>query len=330
MTEALKDAAYELMGWLLTPLGVALAWAARAAWRRRGAWARRWLGPALAVLCVALAGPSLVAGGYGLWVRYRPHPSPLERTLHPGLTYRRLPRLEPRPLVIHVATVDLDAPGLELVPTPPASGGCLPARTTSAFLREQGVQLAVNTQFFYACPGSGATDLDALAPGQPLRPVGVYAVAGEVVVAQRWLGNTLYIGPDGAVGLEAPPQVYHAISGRHRLVEAGRVTEADDGLLAPRVAVGLDATREQLVIVVVDGRQRGYSEGLTLPELAALLVELGAHDAIELDGGGSAVLVAEGADGEPEVLSSPIHRRVPGRERPVANHLGVRVSAAGP
>ena len=48
-------------------------------------------------------------------------------------------------------------------------------------------------------------------------------------------------------------------------------------------------------------------------------------DAIELDGGGSATLVTEGEDGQPEVLSSPIHQRIPGRERPVANHLGVRV-----
>jgi hypothetical protein len=189
------------------------------------------------------------------------------------------------------------------------------------------VQLAVNAQFFYPCPGTRQTE--ALEPGRLLRPVGEYSVAGEVVVAQPWLGNVLYIGPDGAVSFEAPPRIHHAISGRHRLVADGAVTAADDGVLAPRVAVGLDASQRRLLVVVVDGRQRGYSEGLTLPELAALLVELGAHDGLELDGGGSAVLVAEGEDGEPVVLSSPIHERIPGRERPVANHLGVRVSAAG-
>lgn len=330
MTEALKDAAFTLMGWLLTPLAAVLVWAARGAWRRAAVWRprRRWLGRVLAGLLLALALPALLLGGYGLWIRYRPHPAALARTLHPGIEYRRFARSEPRPLVVHVATIALDTPGLSLVPTPAAAGGCLPARTTSAFLQEQRVQLAVNTQFFYPCPGTPAPA--ALTAGQPLRPVGVYAVAGEVVVAQPWLGNAIYIGPDGAVGLEAPPRIHHAISGRHRLVEAGRATAADDGLLAPRVALGLDASRQHLTVVLVDGRQRGYSEGLTLPELAALLVELGVHDAIELDGGGSAALVTEGEDGEPVVLSSPIHERIPGRERPVANHLGVRVSAPEP
>lgn len=324
MAEALKDAMFTVLGWGLPPLAIALLWAARVVWRRAATWRRRWLGRAFAGLLFGLALPVLAIGGVALWIRYRPHPAAEERTLHPGIAYRRFARTEPRPLVVHVATVSLDAAGLELVLTPAAAGGCLPARTTSGFLREQRVQLAVNTQFFYACSG-GAPDLDALESGQLLHPVGEYAVAGEVVVAQPWLGNVLYLGVDGAASFEPPPRIHHAISGRHRLVEAGQVTAADDGVLAPRVAVGLDAERRRLVLVVVDGRQRGYSEGVTLPELAALLVELGVHDAIELDGGGSATLVTEGEDGRPEVLSSPIHQRIPGRERPVANHLGVRV-----
>lgn len=335
MTAALKDAMFTILGWGLTPLAIVLLWAARVVWRRAATWRRRWLGRALAGLLLGLALPALVVGGYALWIRYRPHPAAADDTLHPGIAYRRFARTEPRPLVVHVATIELETPGLELVPTPAGSGGCLPARTTSAFLQEQRVQLAVNTQFFYSCSG-GAPDLDALESGQLLHPVGEYTVAGEVVAPQPWLGNVLYVGPDGAVGFEPPTRIHHAISGRHRLVEAGRATAADDGLLAPRVAVGLDAERQRLVLVVVDGRQRGYSEGVTLPELSALLVELGVHDALELDGGGSATLVTEGEDGRPQLLSSPIHQRIPGRERPVANHLGVRVdlgervSAPGP
>ena len=125
---------------------------------------------------------------------------------------------------------------------------------------------------------------------------------------------------------EPPAAIHHAISGRHRLIERGRVRAADDGMLAPRVALGFDASRRVMTVVLVDGRQPGYSEGLTLPEMAALLVELGIHDAIEFDGGGSATLVTEGEDGRPELLNSPIHTRIPGRERPVANHLGVRIA----
>ena len=46
---------------------------------------------------------------------------------------------------------------------------------------------------------------------------------------------------------------------------------------------------------------------------------------MNLDGGGSSTLVVEGPDGEPRVLNSPIDNYIPGRERPVANHLGILV-----
>lgn len=326
MPDTLEDAAFTLLGWGLTPLGLVLAWVVRGLWRRARGWGSAWraAGRALALLLAVVACASLVVGAYGLWVRYRPQPAALERALGPGLHYRRTSRQDPRPVVIHVVSVDLRTPGLTLVPTADATDGCIPARTTSAFAREHAVALAINTQFFYACPDTPQPE--QLEPGQLLRPVGRTAIAGEVVIGREWNGNTIYIAEDGTVSLfEAPERLHHAISGRHRLVAEGVATEADDGVLAPRLAVGFDRARETMTLVLVDGRQRGYSEGVSLPELSALLVELGIHDAIELDGGGSATLVAADEDGELEVLNSPIHRRIPGRERPVANHLGVRV-----
>lgn len=327
MPEALKDMAFTLLGWGLTPLGLLLAWAVRRLWRRAAGWRprRRAAGRILALGLAGLAAASLLVGSYGLWIRYRPQPSDMERELHPGIHYRRFSRTEPRPFVVHVATVELATPGLSLVPTGGAVGGCIPARTTSAFLDEHRVRLAINTQFFYPCPDMEHPE--ELTPGQLLRPVGRAAVAGEVIIGRRWNGNTVFIAEDGVVTLFEPPtRPYHAFSGRYRLVAEGQATAADDGMLAPRIALGFDAGRRRMTVVLVDGRQRGYSEGVTLPELSALLVELGVHDAIELDGGGSATLVTADEDGEPRVLNSPIHSRIPGRERPVANHLGVRIA----
>jgi hypothetical protein len=74
--------------------------------------------------------------------------------------------------------------------------------------------------------------------------------------------------------------------------------------------------------VVVDGRQPGYSEGVTLAELAEIVLALGAESGLNLDGGGSTALVMAGPFG-PQTLDSPIHTRLPMRQRPVANHLGV-------
>ncbi|MEM7158090.1 MAG: phosphodiester glycosidase family protein [Myxococcota bacterium] len=325
MPEQLKEIAFALMGWVLTPAGLVLALLVRVLWRRAARWRPRWrvVGRTGASLLAFLTLACLVGGSIGLWVRYRPQPSATERTLFPGATYRRFSRQTPRPIAVHVVTLDLTTPGLSLVPTSGATGACLPATTTSNFLAEQRVQLAINTQFFFVCPGQ--PNPEQLTPGQLQHPVGRYAVAGEIVVGNRWNGNTMFIAEDGTVSLfDRPETLHHAISGRHRLVVEGRAALLDASGLAPRLALGFDEARERMTIVLVDGRQPGFSEGVTLPELAELMVELGVYDGIEFDGGGSATLVVEDEDGEPEVLNSPIHTRIPGRERPVANHLGVR------
>jgi len=50
----------------------------------------------------------------------------------------------------------------------------------------------------------------------------------------------------------------------------------------------------RILVATVDGRQPGVSAGMTLPELAELLLEFGASDAINLDGGGSTTMVVNG------------------------------------
>ena len=57
----------------------------------------------------------------------------------------------------------------------------------------------------------------------------------------------------------------------------------------PRTAVGMIAPNHY-VFVVVDGRNEGYSRGMTLTELADLMQDLGATEAYNLDGGGSSTM----------------------------------------
>ncbi len=59
----------------------------------------------------------------------------------------------------------------------------------------------------------------------------------------------------------------------------------------PRAAFGVSG--DELIAVVCDGRADDEA-GLSLGELASLMIELGAEDAINLDGGGSASLVGAG------------------------------------
>ncbi|MDW8322028.1 MAG: phosphodiester glycosidase family protein [Armatimonadota bacterium] len=81
----------------------------------------------------------------------------------------------------------------------------------------------------------------------------------------------------------------------------------------PRTVVGATADGK-LLLVTVDGRQP-MSGGMTLLELAQLMKQLGASDAINLDGGGSTTLAIRGG----LVVNSPSE----GKERPVANAVMV-------
>ncbi|WP_431948997.1 phosphodiester glycosidase family protein [Actinacidiphila sp. bgisy167] len=61
----------------------------------------------------------------------------------------------------------------------------------------------------------------------------------------------------------------------------------------PRTMAGIDG-HGRLLLVTVDGRQPGVSEGFTLGEAARFMRSLGAVQALNLDGGGSSAMVVDG------------------------------------
>lgn len=73
---------------------------------------------------------------------------------------------------------------------------------------------------------------------------------------------------------------------------------------APRTAIGLTKDNH-LLFLTIDGRQSDYSIGMTLSELARTLKSLGAVDAVNLDGGGSARMVIRGF-----TMSNPSEERL--------------------
>lgn len=95
------------------------------------------------------------------------------------------------------------------------------------------------------------------------------------------------------------PGAVDVLGGNPMLVVNGTVQYADvegsGGYFAanPRTAVGLTADN-RLLVVVVDGREYGYSAGMTLRQLADFMTSLGARDAINLDGGGSSTMWLNG------------------------------------
>jgi hypothetical protein len=104
------------------------------------------------------------------------------------------------------------------------------------------------------------------------------------------------------------------------LTVAARDTVAFAVTRHPRTAVGLSRDGTRLWMVTVDGRQPGHSAGMSLPELGHLMRDLGAVEAINLDGGGSTVMVTRRGDGRLMVANRPSDRE---GERPIGNALAV-------
>ena len=274
--------------------------------------------------------PGLCVGGYLLYDRGRPAPLPMKQKLYEGVTYRRVVRYLPRPMVAHVLTVDTKAKGVEFLITPPDSEGEMPlkARTTSQFLKEFNLQLAINGGGFSPWWSHSPADYYPHV-GDPVAPFGFTASDGDVywtTANTEGVPPALFISRKNILTFNnKPSRVYSAISGDRMIVIKGEVApDLDDHELDPRTAVGMNRNGRYLYLVVVDGRQPVYSEGATFTELAELLMEQGAYAAMSLDGGGSSTMVMED-DGRPKILNSPIDHYIPGTERPVGTHIGIYV-----
>lgn len=231
-----------------------------------------------------------------------------------------------------VATVDLADPAVDVrtLVRQTESDGVATLVSPKAWLAGDGFDLVVNANFFGAA-GDGTA-----------RIVGLCVSDGVVVSGPRSFEGrhdpALVIGADGrakigAFGTDAVSGTREAVAG-----VGGSGTSAvvgtllvDDGVNVgetarvqpmarhPRTAIGVSEDGEAVFIVVVDGRQDGWSVGVTLPELAELLIERGAYDALNLDGGGSSAFLWRQGD---QVLSN---RPSDGEYRPVAVSFGVRV-----
>jgi len=121
--------------------------------------------------------------------------------------------------------------------------------------------------------------------------------------------------------MEAWKHASFIVGGGPQLIKDARIaitTEAE-GIAArfasdrhPRTAIA-KLKDGRILIATVDGRQRGVSVGMTLTELANLLLEFGAVDGINLDGGGSTTMVING-----KLVNAPSDQT---GERPVSDAL---------
>jgi len=199
--------------------------------------------------------------------------------------------------------------GLELVLEPAGEGPWLPLRI--------GTNITARVQAVRARPNS------------PLNTNTMVLAIGPTLLGRV---PTVQTGAVLKISTETSPDLYGvktAISGGPLLVHERQrqswsqpAATSTDGTLPyairsmrerhPRTALGWDD--QYYYLVEVDGRQKKLSDGMTLNELADFLIGMGCKEAVNFDGGGSAMFWCNG-----RVVNSPCDKK----EREIANALVV-------
>ena len=227
--------------------------------------------------------------------------------------------------VAYALRVDLRAPGIHFYTAPHQGSLNTVASTTSAFLLKYGLQAAINANFFAPCCNAANEEKTvlglAVSDGNTVSPPVSTPGQNAALLIDR-LNHATIAETTETTDLS---NVFNAVTGSGIIVQDGLNVGADtpygDGVDPnPRTSVGLSKSGRFLYVVVIDGRQPGYSIGTTSTESADVMLAFGAYTAINLDGGGSTDLVEANGHGGATIVNKPSG----GAERYDANQLGIR------
>ncbi len=237
-------------------------------------------------------------------------------TPYPGVTHIRRVTSSQR---IHVVKIDLTLKTIRLRATRPPGG-----KTVPTFASDAGVHVAINGDF-----GTRVA---------PWKTSGLAMGDGDLWsnTADGTLEGLAAFGRDNHVEIRPPADVLAApedwmseiVGGRPLVVEEGVALDpvppwSRDGCdphfcqAEPRSALGISQDGATLILATIDGRYSGAA-GMTTRQVGALMAEMGAWRAINIDGGGSTTLVIKSEGG---VVNQPSD----GCCRVVSNHLGIEI-----
>jgi hypothetical protein len=186
---------------------------------------------------------------------------------------------------------------------------------TSDFAKQHNCFLAINGE-------AGSTPL----PGCPLGQwTGNWISDGKAILLEDtdirpFLSfdkkNKAVYYPENIVDKTNTAEKFNTLWGRYDILINGIILKREQGGKQPRTIMGVDATGDQLFLMVVDGRQPGYSMGIELPIAAAIIKTFGATNAMACDQGGSSCMYVSSMGG---IVNSPSD----GRERSTYSHFGL-------
>jgi len=254
----------------------------------------------------------------------------------------------PERQAVRCVRMDLTDPDVKLFTTPQAPSSVPESRetltqTVPSFLQQNHLQIACDANFYSANPGGS----DPTSPGLSCEVFGLQISAGMLISAQ----TSADAAPDPRyaallfttnnqptfIFVNRPPGtntsgIYNAVTGFYPIVSNGvnigaaaSISYPDSSIhqLQPRTVYGVSQDRRYLFLMSIDGRQPGYSDGALDTESAYWILQFGAANAVNMDGGGSTALYMADSTGNPVGLNHSSYLAQYGRERYIGSHFGV-------
>ena len=234
-----------------------------------------------------------------------------------GIELARLAN-EAHPLIATIAKINLKNPSLTIINTEKArfKKGFVLAETTLSFAKRNDTTIAINANFFtFKC-----SFLDSL-----YKPLGLYINDYSVLSNAHSDFAQLVFSPNREPliqqSFDTSSDVMCGIAGFNQVLKNGSIvitgkSKKNDS----RTLIGINKTKDILFLLCVDGERKKISEGATLIKATKIMKEVGAYEAIELDGGGSSTLIAK--------IDGMQHQLVPSSKkqfRKVATNLGFKI-----
>ncbi len=232
-----------------------------------------------------------------------------------GITYTLQESTEPIPNKIHVLRINLALnkvkPKVALGPDPDGDGPAEVSLTDPRKLASSPSVVAfVNTNPWDSFPNAEGRKNRNWYSGQPVDIHGLAGGEGKMRSTMAPSNTSVWFDTKGKVhfGHQAEDKLQEATTGFQLILSKGKLTVGTGGARHPRTAIGADEKGKILWLVVVDGRQRHYSEGMNMYELATVMKELGCWTATNMDGGGSSIMGLVDKTDKLKVINRPSDR----------------------
>lgn len=230
--------------------------------------------------------------------------------IYEGIEYATGTEDTPRLMKAFAIRVDLQNPNVSVFAS--HDNGTAPyetaLQTPTDFVVDHNLKAAVNTCFYNAGLSPNTDVLGLLVSNGTYVSPNDYGLEGQILFDVNKVATL-------SNHTDTPPGVWNGCgTGDMILVNGANVGAVND--LQPRTALGLSQDNTHLIMLCIDGRQAGWSEGVNYYEEAQWLIDFGAYNGANYDGGGSTCMSIAG-------MGSYVNRPCYGYARAVGANLGV-------